>query len=179
MPPTKPEIFPGELLIDLAPGRRQRRGRGRLGRGRQPARRRTERSGAGIRCAHRQAGVGIRSLATRSCRSGRQDLGKRHRRRLRRRQRLVGHGGRPGAGPGLPAHHQPLRRFLWRRPRRRQPLLHLRGGAEGCHRRSGLALPVRAPQRVRLRRAHAAHADRLSAQRQDWCRRWCRTPSRA
>ena len=91
-----------------------------------------------------------------------QDVGKRHGRQWRR-QCLGDHGGRSGARSRLSPDDESFRRFLRRRTSRRQSLHIVHRCVEGFDRPGRLALSVRSSQRLRLRHAECAFADRSAA----------------
>ncbi len=164
---------PGASASDSAPrvpvdvgadrGRRRRGGRvGGLRRTALPvgaARRR-----AGLRRAHRRGAVGVPHDPA-AGRVRQRDVGGRILARHRRRQRLGPAERRPRAGLRLRPDRHPHQRLVRRPPAGRQPVRREHRLPRRAHRRAGLALPVRAPRPVGLRRDRGPAAGRPGRRR--------------
>ena len=147
--PTHPAA---RLPVDVGADSRRRRRRHRLGRLRRPplpARRAGRR--ARLRRAHGGGAVGVPHHPP-ARRARERDVGERILGILGRDERLGHADRRPRARLRLPAAGHPDQRLLRRPPPRRQPLRREHRVPRRGHRRARLALPVRPPRRLGLRR---------------------------
>ena len=134
-------------------------------------------SRAGVRRAHRQAAMDVQSDS--ASRRGRQrDLGERFVVVQRRRESVVAHQRRRGAGAGLSAADGSDQRHVRRASARRQRVRQHAGVRQVPDRRTRLALPDRPPRSVGLRPAGRADPRRHHASTDGRSRRSCSSRSR-